>query len=211
MNPLKYDPDGVPCFSSNDIDDYGRPELYGFECFRVIESRDVRLVVDYKLSSTYDLRPIHRYNRLLRFKNTLLNLLGERGNVPDHVMNMVKSFMKKDSKDPWNDCRKILKHYKQRDYYDNIPFILKHLKLFNTFKIGKEFCLENILNSYKGFVVEFEKKKKEYKRVYFPNMRYIALKLLKSFGLEPSYKIPFARTARKNVLLDKIWEDLFKF
>jgi hypothetical protein len=211
MRPLKYDPDGIPCFCSFDIDDYGRPELYGYKSYRVIESRDLNIVVDFKYSSACDLRPIHRYDRLLRFKNTLLNLIGERGKVPNHVLSMVKSFMKKDSKDPWNACRKILKHFKQRKYYDNIPYILKHLKLFDTFKIGNDFCLEDILNIFKRFVVEFEKKKGEYKRVYFPNMRYIALKLLKSFGIESSYKIPFARTARKNVLLDKIWDDLFKF
>ena len=209
MKPFKIDPDGIPCFSSYDIDNYGRPEYYGYEIYRVIESRDLNLVVDFKYSSGCDFKPIHRYNRLLRFKNTLLNLIGERGKVPNYVLNMVKSYMKNDSQDPWNDCRKILKHFKQRKYYDNIPYILKQLKLFNTFKIGNEFCLEDILNSFKKFVVQFEKRKEEYKRIYFPNMRYIALKLLKSFGIESIYKIPFARTVRKNVLLDKIWNDLF--
>jgi len=38
MKPVRIDTDGVPLFSSNDIEDYGLPEHWGYEQYRVIES-----------------------------------------------------------------------------------------------------------------------------------------------------------------------------
>ena len=208
MNPFKTDPDGVPVFSTNDIDDYGVPELYGFETYRVVDSRDKDFVSDFDMEHQYDLRPIHRYDRIARFKTTLLCIIGERGRVPDHVIAMVKTYIKPDCDDPWNSCRRILKHYKQRLYYDRIPFILVALGYGKGFEISNGWQIEEIINKFKLLSDKFDRTKHLYKRRYFPNMRFIVLKLLESEGVSSQYDVPVTRTRRKNVSLTKLWNDL---
>lgn len=81
MLPIKHDPDGVPVFSSTQIDDYGLPEHWGYEVYRVSESLEANMVTDYKMEQEMFFRKIHRYSRVARFKVCLLNLLGERGKI----------------------------------------------------------------------------------------------------------------------------------
>ena len=208
MNPVKYDYDQTPMFSSSDIDIYGYPELYGYENYRVIESRDLVLVSDYKMEHEYDLKPIHRYDRIARFKNTLYQLIGERGSVPDNIVHTVDAYLRKDSSDIWNDTRAILKHYKQRIYYDRIPLILKKLGRPACFKINDGYAIAAIINDFKALSVRFENRKIPHTRRYFPNIRFVALKLLQMHGFVPTYEVPFIRTTRKKKSLERLWNDL---
>lgn len=208
MKPIRYDYDNVPLFSSTDIDIYGFPEHYGYETYRVVESREANLVSDYKFDVDRTFKPIHRYDREARFKATLLNLLGERSNVPAHVIAMVKAYLKPDSENLWNDTRSILKHFKQRRYYDCIPSIIKKIlskRLFDQISAEK---LDSIMNDYKALVVRYDQQKHSFKRTYFPNIRFIVLKLLDLHSIKPLYPIPFVRTNRKNILLNSLWNCL---
>lgn len=209
MQPFKIDPDGTPCFTTNDVDDYGFPELYGFEIYRIIDSRDKPMVSDFKMEHQYDLRPIHRYDRIARFKSTLFNIIGERGSVPEHVVNMVSQYIG-DTTDPWNDCRRILKHYKQRAYYNRIPFIINRLKLGKGYKVLGSTIIDEIINKFKSISDKFERAKDVLKRRYFPNIRFIVLKLLEHYNIETGYTVPLVRTARKNKTLNLLWDDLIK-
>lgn len=193
-------------FTSIQIDDYGLPEYWGYQTYRVIESREGNFVTDYKMEQERYFRKIHRYCRLSRFRTCLLNLLGERGKIPESVMGMVKAYLKPDSKDKWNDARRILKAYKQRRYYDNIPMILKQLNYGRLFKSITTEQLEGIINDFKYLSVKFEETKTD--RRYFPNIRFIVLKLLERHGLEQNYPIPLARTSRKLKTLNQLWESL---
>ncbi len=208
MKPLRYE-DDVAVFSSIDIDDYGMPELYGFTNYIVVESREANLVTDYKMEHTYDLIPIHRYSRLARFKTTLLRLVGEKTNIPDHIIKACRIYLKPDSKDLWNDTRKILKCFKWSKYYDYIPAILCKLNLCRMLKISAN-KIEEIINDFKLLVQKFNQTKHLYKRRYFPNIRFIVLKLLEYHGCLHDYPIPFARTERKLISLTNLWEDLIK-
>jgi len=206
MKPFRVDDDGIPLFTNLQIDDYGLPEHWGYEIYRVVESRQGNFVSDYKLEQERYFRKIHRYCRLSRFKTCLLNLLGERGKIPAHVMMMVKTYLKPNSADKWNDCRRILKQFKQRKYYDNIPMILKQLNYGRLFKAITSEQLENIVNDFKCLSSRFEETKTN--RRYFPNIRYIVLKLLGQHGIEQNYPIPLARTTRKLKSLNQLWASL---
>lgn len=206
MKPIRYEGE-VAVFSSRDIDDYGMPELYGFENYIVVESREAHFVTDYKLEHSYDLTPIHRYSRLARFKTTLLRLVGEKTNIPEHIINACRIYLKPDSKDLWNDTRKILKCFKWSKYYDFIPAILYQLKLCPLLKISAE-QVDNIINDFKLLVERFDKTKHLYKRRYFPNIRFIVLKLLECHNCLHDYPIPFVRTERKLAALTNLWEGL---
>lgn len=210
MKPTRIDTDGVPLFTTNDIDDYGFPENWGYTIYRVIESRDPVYVLDYKMEQEMNWVKIHRYSRLARFRATLLNLLGERGNVPSSVYSMVNSYLKKDSTDLWNDVRKILKHFKQRKYYDNIPMILRQLgrgRCFNALNFQQ---LELIVNNFMFLSEKFERTKKQYSRTYFPNIRFVVLKILETHGMVSNYPIPKVRTSRKMKSLEELWCSLNK-
>jgi hypothetical protein len=208
MKPIRIDDDGVPLFSNLDIDDYGFPELYGYHIYRVIESRESNFVTDYKQEHQYDLRPVHRYSRLARFKQTLYNLLGERGKVPQHVFDMCRIYMNHSNPDKWNACRTILKCFKQRQYYNCIPLILRKLCGKRCFKslTGQE--LENIINDFKALSEKFDRLKPNYQLRYFPNIRFVCLKLLEMHGHQNTYPIPLLRTDRKRKSLNALWEDL---
>lgn len=208
MNPIRFDPDGVPLFCSNDIEDYGMPELYGYETYRVIESREVAFTTDYKFEQQRDWRPVHRYDRNARFKTTLLNLLGERANIPDYVISMVKNYLKPNSKNLWNDTRAILKHFKQRKYYDFIPIIIKRILNIRLFEQLNSEKISSIMRDFNALVSKYDQLKDELKRKYFPNIRYIVFKLLELHSIHPSYPVPFVRTNRKNKLLNSIWKTL---
>lgn len=206
MKPIRYE-GKVAVFSNLDIDDYGMPELYGFTNYIVVESREAVLVTDYKMEHSYDLIPIHRYSRLSRFKTTLLRLVGEKSNVPEYIINAVRIYLKKDSTDLWNDTRKILKCYKWSKYYDYIPAILARLNLCRMLKITG-FKIEEIVQDFQLLVTKFESCKHLYKRRYFPNIRFIVLKLLELHGCLHDYPIPFVRTDRKLLSLTLLWNQL---
>jgi len=95
MIPLRYEGE-TAVFSNLQIDDYGMPEYYGFDNYIVIESREAILVTDYKMEQSYDLVLTHRYSRLARFKSTLLKLVGEKSNIPAHVIAAIIKTMKQE-------------------------------------------------------------------------------------------------------------------
>jgi hypothetical protein len=208
MKPHKIDPDGVPVFTNLQIDDYGMPEHWGFDIYRVVESREANLVTDYKMEQEMYFRKIHRYSRIARFKVCLFNILGDRGIIPPHILVMVKTYLKPDSKDKWNDTRKLLKHYQQRKYYDQIPSILKCLKYGRCFPTLNSLQFESIINDFMFLSDKFDRTKQDYDRRYFPNIRFIVLKLLESHEIKPIYPIPLVRTSRKMKSLQELWTNL---
>lgn len=207
MKPIRTD-NGVPVFTTRDIDDYGFPENYGYTIYTVIESRELQLVTDFKTEQQYDLRPIHRYSRIARFKSTLYQLLGERGSVPPTVMAMVKAYLVPNDPDPWNSTRWILKHFKQSQYYNRIPFILNNLLGKNSHPTTTPKQLDTIIAEYMAFALKFETTKHSLGLRYFPNMRFIVFKLLQKHALFPNYPIPIIRTERKRRSLEKLWDSL---
>jgi len=206
MKPFKTDPDGVPLFTNLQIDDYGMPELWGYTTYRVVESREGVFVSDYKMEQERYIQKTHRYSREARFKVCLLNLLGERGRIPDMILTMVKSALNPASADKWNDTRRILKHYRQRKYYDNIPSILRLLKYDRLFNPITSEQFEELINDYRCLSTRFESIKTG--RRYFPNIRFVVFKLLELHNINPNYPIPFARTSRKLKSLQQVWESL---
>lgn len=205
MLPSRIDPDGTNVFTSDQVDDYGDPCLYGYTKYIVIESRNLHYVTDYHFEQERLWVPVHRYDRVARFKHTLLTLLGEKNNIPTQVLAVVKTFLK-DDKDIWNDTRRILKHYKFSKFYNQIPSILRLIGYPRCFPQITANKLEDILNDFKIFVSKYDQLKQKFKRNYFPNLRYIALKLLELHSIKSIYNIPFIRTKRKNKVLNMIWD-----
>jgi Poxvirus Late Transcription Factor VLTF3 like len=122
---------------------------------------------------------------------------------------MIVSWYVKSSSDMWNEVRKILKHFKWRIYYNRIPFIVHQLTRKNSVSWTKSYDqYQEIITDFKRICYVFDQKREELKRKYFPNMRFIALKLLEKHGVKLEYNIPFTRTSRKRKDLEYIWNIL---
>lgn len=208
MQPFRLDPDGVPVFTSCQIDDYGFPEHWGYDLYRIIENRDTTtFVTDYKMEQAYYKRPIHRYCRKKRFMTTLHQLLGDKGKVPEHVLVIILTYAKPGN--VWNQIRRMLKHFKWSIYYNRIPYIIQQVYKQPTTKVSAD-QYRDISKSFDLFCHWFEEHKFMFERTYFPNMRFIALKLIEMHGITLHYDIPFARTQRKLKQLEFIWSSFNK-
>jgi hypothetical protein len=204
MIPIRFDNDNVPVFTCDQIDDYGFPEHWGFEMYRIVENRDtVKMATDYKMETEYYKRPIHRYCRRQRFQNVLHQLLGDKGKVPDYVVDIVKTYLKPG--DVWNHTRNILKHYKLRLYYNRIPYIVQQITKTNSASRIHVDQYTNLMKDFDRFCYLFFNHKHEFNRTYFPNMRFIALKFIELHGIKLNYDIPLTRTMRKRKDLEAIW------
>ncbi len=205
MQPFRYEND-LPVFTTFQIEEYGLPEEWGYEQYEVIENRDtMHMTTDYKLEQQYFKRPIHRYCRKKRFKTVLGQLCGDTGKVPPMWVAIVSTYLKPDEPDLWNQARKILKHYKQRLYYNRIPYILQQITLKNSAKKIHADQYRAILEDFDRFCFVYDQNKQYMNRTYFPNMRFVALKLLAYHGVEFNYEIPVARNKQKQKELEEIW------
>jgi hypothetical protein len=204
MIPIRYDQDGVACFTNHQLDDYGFPEHWGFETYRIVENRDtMHMTTDYKMEMSYYKRPIHRYCRKQRFANTLHQLLGDKGKVPEWVVAIVKTYLKPG--DMWNNTRNILKHYKLRLYYNRIPFIIQQITKTNSSQPVHSEQYRAVMADFDRFCYLFDTHKHTFQRKYFPNMRFMVLKLIERHGIQLNYTIPLTRTMRKRKDLEFIW------
>ncbi len=211
----KYAPvsfhNNIPAFTSEQVAIFGPPELYGYETYEVIELNETisPMVTDWQMEQDLDRpRPIHRYDRVERFEFILAQLLGLRGDVPDYVMAMMCYI--KDSHDCWNRIRATLKHYKHRKYYNRIPQIIFRLGFGSVINWDRQDATyRQIINDFKKLqhVFEYAQKREKWKRSYFPNLRFIAIKLLERYGATCNFDIDFIRTKRKRKALIDLWND----
>lgn len=202
MIPIRIDPDGKAVFTTDQMEDYGYPEWWGFYSYYVIDGQPI-YVSDYKQEQEYYSRPIHRYSRVERFQTILKHLLGH-GTVPDKVVECVQSYnVLVTSSTVWDDVRKILKENGYSKYYSRIPHILSMLGcryiVFDNY--------EKILNDFKRMSSKFDSM--AWDRNYFPNLRFVALRMLEMEGAIFSYDIIRMRTKRKIKVMEDIFNKLY--
>lgn len=201
--------DDVLVFSSEDVDDYGEPYLYGYENYLVIESSASShpLQCDYTDSGLTNARPIHRYKRLDRFTFTLTYLIGQKGAIPQHVLDACDGV----SKDPtkiWYEIKKILKKNKWSIYYNRISVIINHFGIPVTCNMTNS-IYHTIINDFKQINSLFEQgRRKKWDRRYFLNLKFVAIKLLERYNVSFNVSIPLIKTKRKLKILNELWNDL---
>jgi hypothetical protein len=246
---LPYQPkayfNGIPQYSSWEVDIFGPPHEYGVELYIVLETpqycSDRILTQDDYDRPNSNTKPKHEYNREQRFKSTLRQLLGGcRDQIPNEILHCFQNGDVNWHKDHvWNSIRNILKKHKKitcykgdeskivstKKYYNRIPEILIHHYYKHRIKLPKidyeEMyryfkCMHHKFNE-----ITYERNKHRLthnqaqkdcpicdKRAYFPNLRFIILKLLQQAGTEFEYHIPILRTKRKIPVLDRVWNEL---
>lgn len=201
MIPIRWE-DDTAIFNLSQIDMYGEPDYFGYTKYIVLDNV-VNYVVDYKMSIERKLRPVHRYNRVDRFRFTLAQLLGAKGNVPKEILAIVQ-----DSKaDSWSDIRYVLKKNDYSRYYNRIPVICHRLGIKPPIYIKWDNALYHKMCT-KFLCIQERYRTLNVNRKYFPSIRFIALKILEMFGATFEDGFKFIRTKRKLDALDDIWNQV---
>lgn len=211
IQPVRFENE-IPVFHSDQIEMFGPPDLYGYDTYQVVELEETvsPFVTDWKMEQSREkLRPIHRYNRIERFEFVFAQLLGLRGDVPLDIIELIRKEANLEPSFAWNSIRQVLKKNKHKRYYQRIPQIMFRLGLGSVFKMKNS----TMGATYQTVIAEFRKLQnvfEEYKfqtkkRVYFPNLRFIAVKLLERRGCKCNFEIDFIRTKRKIKSLGEIW------
>ena len=133
---LPYSPihicNGIPEYSSIDVDLYGMPEHYGVYDYLLLDSYEKNMVLEYQdeIDLARDGVYIHRYDRVERFTTILFQLIGiSRVIIPDEVISVIRRSMYREHPSYiYNDIRDIMRRYGYKKYYNRIPCILKILK-----------------------------------------------------------------------------------
>lgn len=201
--------DGVPVFSSDEVELYGEPEHFGYDNYYVIQTdASARpLESDYLYNQTISFRPIHRYSRIERFHFTLCYLVGYKGSVPEKVL-VACAHVPLNRKTIWNDIKMILKKNKWSIYYNRISLIINSLGLSITENMNNT-IFEAILHDFQELHNLFEaSKKKEWNRRYFLNLKFVALKLLDKYQIKFKVDIPLIKTQRKLKILNDFWNSI---
>lgn len=156
-------------------------------------------------------RPIHRYSRVKRFEAVLFQLIGHRGKVDLKDLNYIRSCgVDHDPNYVWNSIRDILKNGGLQKYYNRIPSIIQMLGINLKIDVGRgSDMVYQITGDFKRMHELFIDTKPMYRK-YFPNLRFIALRMLETYGAKFEFNIPRVRTRRKLKPLDDMWVNLFE-
>lgn len=206
MDPIRYDGE-FAVFSTRQVDMYGPPDNYD-KFYVVVEPDDrVEFGLDWKFEQGRSWRQVHRYSRIERFKTVLLDLVGGRKCVPPHVIETVKFWgIDAREKKMWNSARMILRAYGWKKYYNKIPSILACFGGTQDQITSLE--IDRVMCKFRAISARFDEIKGTLGRTYFPDLRYIALKLLEEVGVEMSYAAVKLKTRRKLVEYESVYAQI---
>lgn len=212
--PHHYSKTGRAVFTSDQLG-WANPEDFGFfDEYEVVEEEHSSHPLALNWSDEINLvkrRPVHRYSREDRFKFTLAQLMGCSGEVPDAVIQaMPYELCLMDQDRLWEEVRRILKTNGWRLYYNRIPAILARLHLVPR-SPSSTGTFQRIMEDFKRMHHVFSTIKKSLGRVYFPNLRYVAVRLMERHHIHLPFNIPKTRTFKKQESLDHIYEKIWTF
>jgi hypothetical protein len=214
--PIRIE-DGKHVYSIEQINTFGCPDIWNppllCDWFVVSTNDDERpLKTDYSFDKDRigNCRQIHRYDRTKRFESILYQLIGHRGNVD--LKDLI--YIRNQGVDPnpnyiWNSIREILKRGKLQKYYNRIPSIIQMLGIKLKIDVGKGSDLVYEIVRDFSQMQELFISTKPPDRKYFPNLRFIALRMLETYGATFEFNITRVRTRRKLKPLDDLWVNLF--
>lgn len=214
-----YDLKNNMYYTTRQMEEYGEQE----GDYYVVDSRELDIGTDYEDEIIPgQKKKAHLYNRTTRFRYCLTQLLTQSGDVPSHVMVQVCdafgveyeleewvsryhcclkqkiTVLSKLDYDPdtvWGLMRKFLKGLKLGLYYNRIPTILCTLGVPGTKCTLDQY--NGIMEDFKLLNDGFDKSKHYLNITYFPDLRYVALRLMNKHGVIPKYHIPWLNTKRK--------------
>lgn len=207
--PHHYDDQGVAVFTAEQIA-WADPSQFGFhDNYYVIEQEETSHPFALNYSDEINLvkkRPVHRYQRKERFRFVLGQIMGCSGNVPKEVLEAmpVEDLKSLPEHQLWDAVRAVLKKNRWRIYYNRIPAILAGIG-FRDFAYSNTKQFQDIMHDFDLMDKIFPTIKAKLGRSYFPNLRYIAIRLMQRHGVALPCTIPLARTTRKLESLEQMY------
>ena len=86
-----------------------------------------------------------------------------------------------------------------RRYYNRIGQIIWRIVRLKIYFVKTDRVLENIVEEFRSMKFEHSSRK------YFPNLRYVALRLLSDHGAMFEYHVPLLKTKRKLKGMDELY------
>jgi hypothetical protein len=207
--PHHFASDGKAVFTSIQLE-WGLPEHFGWTEGYEVQDLGPDFALNWADEGQARRRAVHHYSRIDRFKFTLGQLLGCTGEVPPEVFDLMPAALKYVGKDElWVTVRQILKKAGLRIYYNRIPAILAGLGMIRFTGTGDKY--QAIMADFVKMHNVFSAIKTKVKRVYFPNLRYVAVRLMAKHGVVLPYTIPATLTPAKTVALAKDFDEIWAF
>jgi hypothetical protein len=180
---------------------------YNESVFNSCENNDYHLDYDQEISHYMNCKKKHRYSRKARFKSILCQLIGVSGDTPSKIIKIVRTHLKPRTRRSsiWNQVRYALKRNNLSLFYNRIPLLIKLITGVKPDGVTYT-AVQNILNDFNYFHYQFNNHLAYlWGRKYFPNLRFIALKLMQKHGITFPYKVPLVRTCRKKKYLEGLY------
>ena len=224
LKPKYIGKDGIAIFTSTQLDDYGLPEDNGWtDKYYVVESREFigRPTYEQEIQLLMEQPPIHRYSRITRFKMILGQLLGHIGFVTERSKDMADEIVSEVTQFSriytppcmvWEVLRKILKENKRQIFYNRIPALARRVGMIEKDSSITTKQWGRILDDFDSMHEIFPRIRHKLHRKYFPNLRFVALKLLKRHNVDLMITVPLTRTRFKLEALEEdfctIWQSI---
>lgn len=213
MIPYKIE-DGVSFFYLRDVEIYGCPSVFGYTKFYVIDADPVYQHVTYDENPGFTWKPLrlpHLYDRTLRFRVIVCQLLGYKFSIAKSVLKTEK-WLKTSLEisdingNYWFECRRVLKNNNFTKYYNCIPSIVREYCYFKEKVVYTENDFNLIMMTFVYLQDAF--KKNNCGRKYFPNLRFVALKVMEFHKIPLQFPIPLLITKTKIKSLTDIFNVL---
>tara|TARA_R110002126_G_scaffold78877_1_gene196178 strand:- start:112 stop:753 length:642 start_codon:yes stop_codon:yes gene_type:complete len=211
---VPYDPIrvefGIPTYSSSDIEMFGLPDHYGVWQYMVVETRETSWPLVHEWTPPENVKK-HKYDRIERFE-TIVRYLCGGGKIPLEVYEWFEENMfDHNPTTMFATCQKLLRKKKWGRYTNRIPLIIEgfgYSRVVVRPRVGGV-IVSNVFEKFRMMSVKFDgmPKTKEWK--YFPNMRYVALRLMQMNGVTFNYTLPLVKTPSKVAVLENKFDILF--
>lgn len=201
----------VAVFTSAQVDMYGDPDLDRYPNYIVIEGSPVYMQSYVEVSQAV-LKKTHHYDRRARFKAVLKQVLGQssiRSKDIEPIIAIVAAYVGKDDPDRYASTIKILKHYKATHLYKHVPAILHMAGKQRLYEQPADLSIivEAVMTDFTNFQHKFQESAElRNGRVYFPHMKYLAIRFLERRGVY--LNIPTLKTKRKIKAYDELFNKL---
>lgn len=201
--PIRIE-DGLPIYTTHQIDTYGFPDCERYLVVREeIDCHPFQIICN---NSPKNYK-VHRYCRRERFRTTLLQLCGISKIETEKSRSLLECTLEQTPNHytylppciAWEKIREILKKTNRQLFYNRIPVIVQTVtnNRLNFKNVATKTQIQSILKDFRLMDEVFDIVKNDLNRIYFPSLRYVALRLMEIHGVEIPIEIPKCRTKSK--------------
>lgn len=214
--PKRYE-NGVAIFSKTSIDLFGFPEEYGYQGrYQVIDDDQPQYATEYQQEN--EVQPPkrkHLYCRFTRFRLLVNRLLGigpaRSRQYYDCLEKLTEhpDFESAPLGDIWRISHKILSKARLSKYYTFIPTFAQESNTVDISIIDKE-LVQRVLCNFMKMHLAYGYNGGISGRKYFPNLRYIAVRLLQNEGYSNPLGISGIKTKSRRERLEQDFRELYE-